>query len=257
MPIMSFGDTEIIYTLRRSETAKRARITVTPDDVEVVVPVTATEEQIAGVLKRRRAWLLKQTRQVSAKVAAAPVVARFVTGAKIPFRGRLEKIRVEPTNDTLVEVSYRHGFVVGLPRSASAKSADPLIESAVRLWLRKRVRQDVALFVKQHGEPNGLNPKGVHVKEQEHLWGSCGTDRIVNLNWQLVFAPKTVLEYAVVHELCHLRHRTHDEGFWRLVGTIIPDWQTRKSWLERNEHLLKLWRGETAVENDDTTMLSP
>jgi hypothetical protein len=56
--------------------------------------------------------------------------------------------------------------------------------------------------------------QGVRIKDQKHVWGSCGPDRIVNLNWHLIFAPKTVLEYAVVHELCHLRHRNHDRSFW-------------------------------------------
>jgi hypothetical protein len=46
----------------------------------------------------------------------------------------------------------------------------------------------------------------------------------------------------VVHELCHLRHRNHDPAFWELVGTILPDWETRKSWLDENEHLLDLRR---------------
>ena len=70
------------------------------------------------------------------------------------------------------------------------------------------------------------------------MWGSCGQDRQVNLNWHLVFAPKPVLEYAVVHEICHLRHRNHDPEFWQLVGQILPDWEARKVWLDRNEHLL-------------------
>jgi predicted metal-dependent hydrolase len=84
----------------------------------------------------------------------------------------------------------------------------------------------------------------VQVKDQKYGWGSCGRDRVVNLNWHLVFAPKTVLEYAVVHELCHLRHRNHDRDFWRLVGTILPDWEARKAWLDGNEHFLTLRRVE-------------
>src|SRR3954464_9172769 len=83
-------------------------------------------------------------------------------------------------------------------------------------------------------------------KEQKHVWGSCGIDRTINLNWHLIFAPRTVLEYAVVHELCHLRHRTHDQAFWTLVGTILPDWEVRKAWLDRNEHFLKLQRVQPA-----------
>jgi predicted metal-dependent hydrolase len=246
MPVLTVGDSQIPYDLKRSDTATRARLTVTPDAVEVVVPVTATEEDIAAVLHRRRGWLVEQTRRMRDLAAKANTVRRFVTGAKIPYRGRLMRLRVEPTDDTLVEVTYRNGFLIGCPRTVSEASRDVLIESALRLWLRKRLREDVAEMVKRHGEARDLKPKRVQIKDQKHLWGSCGQDRGVNLNWHLIFAPKTVLEYAVVHELCHLRHRNHDRGFWSLVGSILPDWESRKDWLDRNEHFLNLERVEVS-----------
>ncbi|MDQ2102693.1 M48 family metallopeptidase [Azospirillum isscasi] len=244
MPMLTVGSVEIPYVLHRSDAATRARITVTPDSVEVVVPTAATEDEIAGVLHRRRAWLYEQTRHMAERMARSNAVRRFISGAKIPYRGRLMRLRVEPCDDTLVSVAYRNGFLVGCPRSVAPASHDDLIESALRLWLRKRLRQDVADLVRRHGEPNGLKPKDVRVKDQKHVWGSCGIDRVVNLNWQLVFSPRTVLEYAVVHELCHLRHRTHDRSFWGLVGTILPDWEARKAWLDQNEHFLTLRRVE-------------
>ena len=129
---------------------------------------------------------------------------------------------------------------------APARSRSALVthssSSALRLWLRKRLGEDAQAFVREHGEPNALKPKAVRIKDQKHLWGSCGRGRIVNLNWHLIFAPKPVLEYAVVHELCHMRHRNHDFAFWRLVGSLLPDWKARKAWLEANEHLLTLRR---------------
>lgn len=246
MPVLAVGDTDINYTLLRSPTAKQARITVSPSSVVLVVPETATDEQIAGVLHRRRAWLVSETRRMSAKVQSAPAIAHFTTGAKIPYRGRMAKLRLEPTDGALVEVVFRNGFIVAVPRRINPISADSLIEMALRLWLKKRLREDVAAFVAKHGAPNGLKPKDVRIKDQKHLWGSCGQDRIVNLNWQLVFAPRTVLEYAVVHELCHLQHRHHDPAFWAFVATIIPDWQDRKGWLDRNEHLLGWQKVETS-----------
>jgi predicted metal-dependent hydrolase len=240
MPVLTVGTTDIPYTLKRSGLAKKARITVTPEFVEVVVPTEATEDEIAGVLHRRREWLLDQTRSMASRMAMTPKVAHFVTGAKIPYRGRLMRLNVEPSDGTLVDISFRNGFLVVCPRTMPESSRDTLIESALRLWLRKRLREDVAAFVRQHGEPNGLKPRRIEIKDQKHLWGSCGRDRVVNLNWQLIFAPKTVLEYAVVHELCHLRHRNHDPEFWKLVGSILPDWEVRKVWLDRNENFLQL-----------------
>jgi predicted metal-dependent hydrolase len=59
------------------------------------------------------------------------------------------------------------------------------------------------------------------------------------LNWQLIFAPKSVLEYAVVHELCHLQYRNHSPEFWIKVKEVLPDYELRKNWLDRNEHSLE------------------
>ena len=242
MPILTVGETQIPYVLKRSGTGERARITVTPEIVEVIVPEDATGEQIDGALHRRRSWIFEQRHRMLEVSSNAPSVYRFTSGAKVPYRGRLMRLTVVPTDDTLVHVSYRNGFYVECPTSLPESSRDPLIEDALRLWFKKRLRDDVSAFVRRHGGSNDLIPKDFRIKDQKHLWGSCGKDRIVNLNWHLVFAPKTVLEYAVVHELCHLRHRNHDRSFWGLVASILPGYEDRKSWLEKNEHLLGMRR---------------
>src|SRR4051812_72977 len=108
MPVLTVGETQIFYSLRRSDVARRARITVTPTSVEVVVPSVATEEQIAGVLHRRRAWLVEQTRQMAARAASTPQVGQFVSGAKIPYRGRLMLLKTEPFDGSVVQVSYQN-----------------------------------------------------------------------------------------------------------------------------------------------------
>jgi predicted metal-dependent hydrolase len=241
MPVLTVGETRVAYNLRRSKVAKSARLSVTPEGIDLVVPDWASDKDIAGVLERRRGWLVEQSKAITERIAAAPKVGRFVTGAKIPYRGRQMRLTVEPFEAALVDVSYRSGFLVRVPEQLPEPSRDPIIETAIRLWLRKRLREDVAAYVRAHGERNGMKPKGILIKDQKHLWGNCGNDRKIHLNWHLIFAPKPVLEYAVVHELCHLRERNHDRAFWGLVGSILPDWEARKGWLDENEHVLG-WR---------------
>lgn len=242
MQTLTVGKTEIPYSLKRTGTCDHARITVTPDMVEVVVPPKATEDEIQKALHRRRQWIYQQRRKMTELASASPSLARFVSGAKMPFRGRMMRLTVVPTDDTLVYVTYRNGFYIEYPASVSEASRDALIEDALRLWLKKKLREDVGSLVRRYGLSNDLNPKSYRIKDQKHLWGSCGKDRIININWHLIFAPKTVLEYAVVHELCHLRHRNHDAAFWRLVKSILPDYEVRKGWLEKNEHLMAIKR---------------
>ncbi|MGG7581515.1 M48 metallopeptidase family protein [Rhizobium sp. NLR17b] len=60
----------------------------------------------------------------------------------------------------------------------------------------------------------------------------------INLNWHLIVAPKPALEYAVVHEMCHLNVGITSRSFGHLSGPFLPDWAERKAWLDKNEHLL-------------------
>lgn len=238
MAIFRIGEREVEYTLRRSAKARKASLSVTPQSFELLVPEAATDSQIESVLTRRRAWILETVQHMQQRAAAQTRVYRFVTGAKIPYRGRMARLTIEPCDDSLVAITFRNGFHIRRPAALAAESADAVIESALRLWLKRRVREDANAFVRHHGSRHGLPPRGVQIKDQKHMWGSCGQDRQIHLNWHLIFAPKPVLEYAVVHEMCHLEHRNHGPEFWGLVGRILPDWEARKTWLDRNEHML-------------------
>lgn len=227
--------------------AKKASLSVTPNSFELLVPEGATDEQISSVLDRRRAWIIETVQHMAERAEAQTRVYQFVTGAKIPYRGRMVRLTIESFDGSLVEVSFRNGFQVRRPEYLSPDSADVVIESALRLWLKRRVRDDARDFVRRHGERHGFKPRGVQIKDQKHMWGSCGQDQQINLNWHLIFAPKPVLEYAVVHEMCHLKLRNHEPEFWNLVGRVLPDWQERKAWLDKNEHMLGWERVEPVV----------
>lgn len=240
MPVLIVGNTEIPYEVRRSEMASRRRAYVSPDGVEVVVPTTCSEEQIADFVHRKRRWIFDETEIIKEKQAERHTISRFLTGAKIPYHGRRMKLTTEPTTGSLVEVSYKNGFFVEVPTTAPEHLRDTLIDEALRFWMKRQIRKDVRELILHYGTRYDLKPRSVHIKDQKHLWGSCGQDRSINLNWHLIFAPKPVLEYAVVHELCHLKHRNHNTPFWSLIGDILPNFETRKQWLRDNENLLSL-----------------
>jgi predicted metal-dependent hydrolase len=247
MPVYRIGSQEIEYKLRRSAKAKKASLSVTPQSFELLVPEGATESQINAVLERRRAWIIETVQHMQERAKAQTRVYGFVTGAKIPYRGRMTRMTIEPFDGALVEVSFRNCFQIRKPANLPQASSDDIIETALRLWLKRRVRDDAKELARRHGEREGLKPRGIQIKDQKHMWGSCGQDRQIYLNWHLIFAPKPVLEYAVVHEICHLKHRNHEPEFWSLVGRILPDWEARKAWLDRNEHLLGWERVEPAA----------
>jgi predicted metal-dependent hydrolase len=80
----------------------------------------------------------------------------------------------------------------------------------------------------------GVSPGSIEVKELGYYWASCGKTGVLNFNWKTVMALQTVIDYIVVHELCHIRHRDHTDAFWNEVDKVLPTFREHKEWLRKN-----------------------
>lgn len=80
----------------------------------------------------------------------------------------------------------------------------------------------------------GVRANQIHIKDQKTRWGSCSSKGNINLNWRLILAPQEVMDYVIIHELCHLKEMNHSKAFWELVEQICPDYRERKKWLKEN-----------------------
>lgn len=234
---LQVGRTVIPYELRRSTTAAARRITVTPGHVEVVALSDDDDEAIAAFLDRKRRWLLDTLRAMERVTASRHSVPCFITGSKIPYRGRKMPLTVRRSDAERVEVTYRNGFVVDLPAWAG-KDTDMLVATELKLWLKQRARRDVREIAASYGRRFGLTPKTLRVDDFAAGWGSCGVEGNVLINWHLIFAPRKVLEYVIAHELAHIRHRSHGPEFWTYVGCLMPGYGEPQRWLERHQSTL-------------------
>lgn len=80
----------------------------------------------------------------------------------------------------------------------------------------------------------------ITIRDQKTRWGSCSSRGNLNFNWRLMLAPPRVLDYVVVHELCHRKHMDHSPAFWQEVGNLLPDYKTLRKWLKDNGNTLIL-----------------
>ncbi|MGQ5702170.1 M48 family metallopeptidase [Sandaracinobacteroides sp. A072] len=237
MPTLQIGRKEIPYELRRSATASERRITITPGHVEVLALTSDNDDDIAGFLERKRQWVFDTVREMERITATRHAVPRFITGSKIPYRGRKMPLTVRRTDSDRFTTRYRNGFIVDLPAWVG-ENADHLVALELKLWLMQRARRDVREIAASLGKRFGLVPRSIRVGDMAHGWGSCGPEGNVFINWHLIFAPRKVMEYVVAHELSHLAHRTHGPEFWSLLSHMLPDYNAMKSWLERHQSSL-------------------
>lgn len=80
----------------------------------------------------------------------------------------------------------------------------------------------------------------ITIRDQKSRWGSCSSRGTLSFNYRLIFAPPKVLDYVVVHELCHLTHMDHSKNFWNMVEQIMPEYKTYKTWLKEHGQELTL-----------------
>lgn len=238
MGVVRIGQTEVAYELRRTATASERRITVTPGHIEVLALTTDDDAAIDDFLNRKRQWLFNTLRELENKTAKRAVVPRFMTGSKIPYRGRMSRLTVRRHDGAHVEIDYRNGFLVDLPSWVRDEDSDGIVATEIKLWLKRRVRRDVMEIAAACRKRFDLRPRAIRVADMKTGWGACGPTGSILINWTLVFAPKAVLEYVVVHELAHLKVRSHGPDFWAYLATLMPDYERPKGWLDTHQGVL-------------------
>jgi len=132
----------------------------------------------------------------------------------------------------------RSEWIIRKQKEIASRPRPLEISPSERRALIERCRKVVAERCERYAEITGCHPETIRISGARTRWGSCGAKGSVNLNWRLILTPPEVLDYVIVHELCHLAERNHSKRFWDRVEAAMPDYKSRRRWLKRNGHLL-------------------
>lgn len=218
-------DETLIVRVRESARAKTTRIIVGPRrPLEVIVPRGTSDTAVDELLEEKRQWIER-------KVAAAREIAAR------PPRLRLRRPGVVWLEGKEVPVERRNGR-----RAVAALRDDRLVvagpdedsPAALERWYRREARRRIEAVAVREAERLGLEYGSVGIRDPRTRWGSCSPTGNLSFSWRLAAAPSEILEYVVVHELCHLREPSHQKPFWRLLETARPGWQEQARWLREH-----------------------
>ena len=239
MQILTIGRTEIPYAIRYSDRARRKRIVVTPDGVEVIAPAgtgISGEGGVTAFVNTKRRWMFDAVREVAARQGKL-LTQHYSSGAKLQYRGRWLMLDVQSAAVDSVQVTCRSKFHILVPERLKGTRRLKAVQAALDEWLRERALRDLQAFVRAHSANLGVTAAGCRLAEAKHAWGTCGKDDVIRVHWRLIQAPKVAMEYVVAHEVAHLLYRNHGAAFWRKLGEMMPGWAEAKDMLER-------WEGE-------------
>ncbi len=116
-------------------------------------------------------------------------------------------------------------------------AVDQVLESVVEAFLFKQCKQSIASRVTHYQTHFKLKPKKITIEKSFNKWGSCNSQRELTFNFLLITKPLEAIDYVVVHELCHLMHMNHDRSFWRLLGSILPNYKESEKLLSHSYEL--------------------
>ncbi len=231
------------YTIRRSQRAKKTRIIVTPEKIEVVAPLGVSERTIHKFVNAHKEWVEITSEKVKLRKKnekkIAPVI--YGNGVLVPFKGHQIRIKLEQalSNRIKIEFDGEGQIMIFLPK-LNETDKNELIRLALIEWMKGQAYRAVEAYVKEYAKKYNLYPRSLRIKTQKSRWGSCGIHNDININWLLILAPPEVLEYVVVHELCHIKERNHSARFWQLVEIHFPTYKKQRDWLKKNGDSLAL-----------------
>ena len=216
---------ELDYAVRRSDRARRVRVSVDPHrGVEVVLPRRAPAADAQRAVSELRPWI--DRRLAEATDVRAQLAAR---GDTLPYLGT-ELALVEEVGRTRV---HRRGDTLLVPAGAARRPA-------LERHLRRAARAEIAPRLDAAAAALGVAYATLAIREQRTRWASCSTTGALSFNWRLVLAPEAVLDYVVWHEACHLAVPDHSPRFWALVERHRPDFAQPRRWLRRHGATLVL-----------------
>jgi hypothetical protein len=236
---ITVGCEQVAFAITRSRKRKRTIAFRMESDatVRVLAPTNASIGYVTKFLQSRAPWIAQRL----AEREKSPLRCDFSSGSLIHYQGYACKLTVTQGGGRQSCTLRPHELRVHVPDAALVGEAlRQEVRFEILLWIKKRARVKFKRRLDFLALRMGVSYKKLIVTDPERRWGSCSADNIIRLNWRLMLAPLSILDYVIAHELAHVRHKNHSPRFWSFLGQTMPDWQARRKILRTLERELAL-----------------
>ena len=221
---IELGDQRVSYTLRRSPRRRSIALLIDERGLRVAAPLAAPQQAIDSLLREHAVWVLRKVGDWQQK---RPPPRSWTAGEQIMFIGQPLSLVMQSGIDAPKITG--DCLLVG-PPALTPKA----VETRVRNWLK---RQALDLYTQRCADFSvqlGLSAPAVRLSNARTRWGSCHISGRISMNWRLIQAPLTWIDYVAAHEVAHLRQMNHSRAFWLAVAALVPDYADRRAALRRD-----------------------
>lgn len=238
-------DNGVTYIISR--TARRfvsVSIKVSPDgSVLLTAPKLMPLTIVKRLVKDKELWILKHVY----RIRKGRELNKLHDEGKVLYRGTHYPLKTMRSDSVLIpSIAFNDThFALQLPRHHDMGTFKTTLEKYLKRWYLKVALRTLMERASYYSDRIGIAYTELKVKEVSSIWGSCSHDQKLSFNWKLILTPPEVLDYVVIHEICHLRHKNHGESFWKCVASFDPLYNTRRRWLRNNSSGLDI--GDNSV----------
>jgi predicted metal-dependent hydrolase len=229
------------YHLRVSPRARNIRLRITMQHgLEVVIPRHYDSAKVPSLLERKKHWIRAALEQAESrrKFFEPEPIWRLPKDIKLPAIGLSWSVYQRGTDMPWVavrQIAPSSLLVFG------NVNRERLVRDALSRWIMRQTREYLVPRLEELSRRTGLRHKRVMVKNQKTRWAGCSRHKTIALNAKLLFLPPKLVDYVMIHELCHVSEMNHSKAFWHLVRHHCPDYQRHDASLREMWKYLPRW----------------
>ena len=214
---IQLADKLISYTLKRSSKRRTIGLQINDRGLTVSMPLRASEKWLHSVLQEKAGWVIDKLENWQSKKVP---VQKWENGEPILFRGEAFSLSVNPGHARTPPQLTPSELIIHVADCDNQTA----IKRAVLQWYKREALRVFAECLEHFTPLMKVAPRELKLTSARTQWGSCTSQGVVRLNWQLVTMPLHLIDYVVVHELAHLQEMNHSPAFWRVVESVCPDY---------------------------------
>ncbi len=210
-------------TFRKNKRSKNVSISMRPNKgILVTFPWFLTYQFALNVVEKKRSWILNnlpKIKQIENKATIFNENISFKSRSKhflIQQSESVKKITTSVTSNQVV-ITYPQNINIETPENQIT------IKKAIAEALRIEAKNYLPGRTLELAQKNGFSFNKISIKNTKTLWGSCSVKNNINLNLHLIRLPDYLIDYVIIHELCHTIEKNHGQQFWKLMDTILGD----------------------------------
>lgn len=227
-----YGNSIIQYSIVKSKRRKTSQITVDRNNVIVRTPSTKSLSEIRNIVKSKSQWIFKKQLEFETQKSVISKI-QYISGSKLPFLGKNYFLSIT-TNQEKNSIKFNYDkFKITLIQK---KSSIKLIKKMYENWLKKKAERLFQKKIVKYSNQLNVYPQKIVIKNLKNRWGSFTEKKVINLNQNLMKVPSNVIDYIIIHELCHMKIKGHNHYFWDYVKKYMPNFKEKIKWLEENQN---------------------